>query len=76
MITQTYIGYAKPFTDPALIADFLELRLQRRPKFVGTLLKLEGMSPSPTREELLEYAAKRAFVAIHPSETVLNKTDK
>jgi deazaflavin-dependent oxidoreductase (nitroreductase family) len=59
-------GFAEPFTDPTQIADFLELRLQRRPKFVGTLLRLEGLSPTPTREDLLDYASNRAFVAIHP----------
>jgi deazaflavin-dependent oxidoreductase (nitroreductase family) len=71
--SRQFTGYAKPFTDPAQIADFLALRLHRRPKFVGTLLRLEGLSPSPTREELLEYAANRAFVAIHPSEIVANR---
>lgn len=59
-------GLADPITDPAQIADFLEHRLKLHPKFMGMMLKLEGMNPKPTREQLLQYAANRAVVAIHP----------
>lgn len=59
-------GDAKPITDPVPIADFLELRLKHHPKMVGAMLKLEGMSSTPTREQLLQYAAHRAIVAIRP----------
>lgn len=59
-------GCAKLITDPGQIADFLELRLKRHPKLVGAMLKLEGLSPTPTREQLEQYAKKRALVAIRP----------
>jgi deazaflavin-dependent oxidoreductase (nitroreductase family) len=49
-------GRADLITDPGQIADFLELRLKRHPRMVGAMLKLEGLSPTPTREQLEQYA--------------------
>ena len=60
-------GYADPITDPAQIADFLEHRLKLHPKMVGAMLRLEGISLPPTREQLVQFAANRALVAIHPT---------
>ncbi len=62
----TFLGQADPITDPAQIADFLEHRLKLHPKFMGAMLKLEGMSPKPTREQLMQYAANRTMAAIRP----------
>ena len=59
-------GYADPITDSAQIADFLELRLKLHPKMVGAMLRFEGISLPPTREQLVQYATNRALVAIHP----------
>lgn len=59
-------GLAETVTDPARIADFLELRLERRPKMVGAILKSEGLSEKPSRAELEEYAQRLALVIIHP----------
>ncbi len=55
-------------TDPNQVANFLELRLKLHPKIVGTVLRFEGLGSSPTREQLKQYAAKRALVAIQPAE--------
>lgn len=61
-------GQADLITDPGQIADFLKQRLELRPKMVGTLLRLEGLSTAPTQDEFLQYAKNRALVAIHPKE--------
>lgn len=59
-------GRGETVTDPHRVADFLEHRLRNRPRFVGALMKTEGLPPNPTREQLEMYAAKRAMVIIHP----------
>ena len=61
-------GCANGITDPARIADFLELRLKLHPKMVGAILRFEGIGPNPTREQLIQYAENRAIVAIQPIE--------
>ncbi len=57
---------AEPITDPAPIANFLELRLRRHPRMVGAMLRSEGLSTQPDRAQLEQYAAKIALVAIRP----------
>jgi deazaflavin-dependent oxidoreductase (nitroreductase family) len=59
-------GYADPIIDPAQIADYLEYRLEIHPVFMGAMLKLEGLNSTPTREQLLQFSANRAVVAIRP----------
>ena len=64
--SRQFQGHADPITDPAQIADFLELRLELRPRFIGALFRVEGIGPRPTREQLVQYAENRALVAIRP----------
>jgi hypothetical protein len=64
--SRRFMGTAEPVTDPARIADFLEIRLQRHPQMVGAILRREGLSKTPTRAELERYAANRAMVVIRP----------
>ncbi len=66
--SRRFRGYVDLITDPIQVANFLELRLKLHPKIVGTVLRFEGLGPSPTREQLKQYAAKRALVAIRPAE--------
>ena len=66
--THKFKGYADLISDSVQIADFLELRLKLHPKMVAAMLRFEGMGPTPTREQLEQYAAKRALVAIRPTE--------
>jgi deazaflavin-dependent oxidoreductase (nitroreductase family) len=68
--TRKFKGYADLISDSVQIADFLELRLKFHPKMVGAMLRFEGMGPTPTREQLEQYATKRALVAIRPTEDV------
>ncbi len=65
-----YSGLAEIITDPVKIVDFLEHRLKVHPRIFGMASRMEGLSPSPTREQLEEYAQNRTFVAIHPTEDV------
>ena len=60
-----FCGLAEPITDPARIADFLELRLQRHPQMVRAMLLLHGLM-RPNRANLEQLAATLALVAIRP----------
>lgn len=64
--SREFEGTAEPVTDPCRIADFLQLRLSRHPRMVGLILTSEGLSQSPTRHELEEYARRLAMVIIRP----------
>ena len=66
--SRRFRGYAELITDPNQVANFLELRLKLHPKIVGAMLRFEGLSSTPTREQLKQYAKKRALVAIRPAE--------
>jgi deazaflavin-dependent oxidoreductase (nitroreductase family) len=62
-------GLAEPITDPARIADFLELRLEHHPHMIGALFKAQGLPARPNRVQLEQYAANRAMVIIRPNGT-------
>jgi len=63
---QLFQALAEPVTDPVRIADFLELRLERHPKMLSLMLRLEGLPAGFDRHELEQFAAEKAMVAIHP----------
>jgi deazaflavin-dependent oxidoreductase (nitroreductase family) len=65
--SREFDGLAEPVTDPCRIADFLELRLRRHPQMVGAILKSAGVSASPSRAELEDYARQLAMVIIRPN---------
>jgi deazaflavin-dependent oxidoreductase (nitroreductase family) len=62
-------GLAEPITDPARIADFLELRFQRHPQMMGTMFRAQGLPTQPNRVQLEQYATNRAMVVIRPNGT-------
>jgi deazaflavin-dependent oxidoreductase (nitroreductase family) len=64
--SREFAAIAEPVTDPARIADFLELRLRRHPRMLGMILKSEGLPPNPSRPQLEDYARGLAMVIIHP----------
>jgi deazaflavin-dependent oxidoreductase (nitroreductase family) len=66
-------GLAEPITDPARIADFLELRLERRPRMIGAMFLAQGWPTQPDRTQLEQYAANRAMVVIRPNGTQSNE---
>jgi deazaflavin-dependent oxidoreductase (nitroreductase family) len=67
--SRRFRGMAQPLSDPASIADFLELRLWHRPKLMRAMLRLEGLSRQPDRADLEALAGQIAAVAIRPLES-------
>jgi deazaflavin-dependent oxidoreductase (nitroreductase family) len=63
---QRISALAEPITEAKRIADFLELRLERHPRMIGAMLRLEGLPSRYSRADLEEFAASIAAVAIHP----------
>lgn len=63
-------GKAEIVTDPARMADFIEVRLQRHPLMIGLIMqKAHGLSRHPSREQLEKLAENEALVIVHPLET-------
>ena len=62
-------GQAEVVTDPARFADFVEVRLQRHPFMVGTVLqKAHGLPKLPSREQLEKLAENEALVIVTPTQ--------
>ncbi len=64
--SRRFRGTAEPVTDPARVADFIQLRLDRHPRMLGAMLRSQGLGDHPGRRELLDYAQRRALVIIRP----------
>ena len=65
----TLKGQADVVTDPARFADFLEVRLQRHPFIVGTIMqKAHGLSKQPSREQLEKLSENEVLVIITPTQ--------
>lgn len=65
-------GRAETVTDPSRIADFLKYRLEKHPKMLTAITRMEGLPPNPNRRQLEAYASNRAMVIIHPAEDLTN----
>jgi deazaflavin-dependent oxidoreductase (nitroreductase family) len=61
-----FVAVADPSTDPDRIADFLRLRLDRHPWFVGTVLRCRGVPRRPEQSDLEAYATRLAIVTVTP----------
>jgi deazaflavin-dependent oxidoreductase (nitroreductase family) len=57
---------AEAVTDPAEIADFLEMRLIRHPRMMRAMLRLEGLHGRITQADLLRISKGKALVILHP----------
>jgi deazaflavin-dependent oxidoreductase (nitroreductase family) len=66
--SRKFRGRAEAVTDPVRIADFLEHRLQRHPRMVGSLMRIEGLPANPTRAQLEAFASEKAIVIISPDD--------
>jgi deazaflavin-dependent oxidoreductase (nitroreductase family) len=62
-------GLAEPITDPERIVDFLELRLRLHPRMMKAMFRCAGLPAEPTRDQLEQYAKKRALVVIRPDKS-------
>jgi deazaflavin-dependent oxidoreductase (nitroreductase family) len=70
--SRCFHGIAEPVTDPVRIADFLDLRLKRKPRFRSLIMRWAGLPRHPTRNQLETYALKRAMVVLRPYEQELD----
>lgn len=60
-------GQAEVVTEPARVADFIEIRLKRHPFMIGMIMqKAHRLSKRPNREQLEKLAEKEALVIITP----------
>jgi deazaflavin-dependent oxidoreductase (nitroreductase family) len=66
--TRRFRGRAEAIIDVRRVADFLELRLARHPRMIGRILKMEGLPPRPSRQQLVDYAGRLAMVIVRPLE--------
>ncbi len=57
-------GTAVVFTDPEEIAGFIQYRMEKHPRMIGAIMKMDGFSAKPSREELVEYSRRLALVRI------------
>lgn len=57
---------ARVVTEAGLIADFLEVRLQRHPHIVGAILRSEGLPRPPARADLEAYSRRLALIILTP----------
>ena len=71
-----YLCTAEPMLDVEKIADFLEYRLKRHPIMIRLILKMDGCSFHPSRQELLEYSRRLAVVVITPDDIQINSPVK
>ena len=69
--SRRFKGCADLITDPLKIADFLEKRLKLHPILTALVKRVHGLGSTTSREQLLEYAKRRALVAIRPNDGTL-----
>ena len=62
-----FFSKAEIVTEPARIADYLEVRLQRHPRMIGLLMeKVHHLPKHPSRSQLEELAKSEALVIVRP----------
>ena len=57
---------AEPTTDGEKIADYLQSLMARNPRMFGAILRMEGLSSSPSRAELVRFGPRRPMVILRP----------
>ena len=60
-----FSAQAEAISDPVRIADFFEMRLERHPKMIRTMMRIEGLPAGYSRKELEDFASNKALVALH-----------
>jgi deazaflavin-dependent oxidoreductase (nitroreductase family) len=60
-----FSAQAEAITDPMRTADFFEIRLERHPKMMKALMRIEGLPAKFSRKELEEFASHKALAALH-----------
>ncbi len=62
-----FAARAELVTDAGKIADYLVRQLIQNPGIFGRIMKMEGLSRSPSRAELESVASRRPMVMLHPT---------
>jgi deazaflavin-dependent oxidoreductase (nitroreductase family) len=65
--SKKFTGIATIIEDGTKIVEFLKIRLERHPKMIGRILKIEGLTIPPSLEVLESYSKGMVVVAIEPS---------
>jgi deazaflavin-dependent oxidoreductase (nitroreductase family) len=64
-----FAAQAEPVMDPRRLADFIELRLKRRPLMIRLIMHLfDGLPLRFNRADLEKIAAQKVLVILHPLE--------
>ena len=66
--SRKYQAVTKIIDDPAQVADFLELRLERHALMVGLMLRAQGLPVKHTRQDLEHLALDVVAVKLNPVE--------
>ena len=61
-----FAALAAVVSDHDQIADYLERQFIRNPRMFGAILRSEGLPSQPSRDDLLDLAARRPMVALTP----------
>jgi deazaflavin-dependent oxidoreductase (nitroreductase family) len=61
---EEYSGIAEVITEVDEIITYLEFRLERHPRMVGMIMRMDGLNSRPSRVELEAYARKLAVVKV------------
>ncbi len=62
---------AEPVTDPAKIADFIELRLRRHPLMLRIIMLFDGLPLHFSRADLEKFCKEKAMVVLKPMKSAL-----
>ncbi len=63
---EVFYGMAEPIDDAERVFDFIRYRLEKNPRMIGAILRMDGISVKPGDDELREYARDLTIVAISP----------
>ena len=68
---QQFDAIAEPITDPACVADFIQLRLRRHPLMIRLIMHLfDGLPLRFTRTDLEMFSQEKGLVILHPESGV------
>lgn len=68
-------GIAETISDRGRIADFLQYRLERHPRMIGAIMRLEGLPLHYSHADLEKFAQGKALAVIHPQSNKANPDD-
>ena len=64
---RNFPAFAETVDDAERVADFLAIRLKRRPVMIGLVMRLEGLPLRYRRADLVRFAREKTLVILHPA---------